>query len=281
LSKISERLASLHLTAWNMVIILLWLTWGLIMAGSDALNMSFRTMNSILIRNWVMSESGSSHLLKFWFIGLCLLMTILGINLIFCSWEKIYRIIRVKFNGPKFYMLIVHAFFGLVALFHLGGLMLGYEQNDIMLGQGMSCELINGYKIKVNSIFFAGKVGVLDKTYREISEEDFNYKTSYAEVALNRNGVELRNDNLYILNPLKYSDIRITLYSFITPIDNKLDQNNADTTPWIKVTVTKNPALSIFLFIYPLMIAEIFIHLILTWNSPAINRAVQETSNSN
>ena len=238
-------------------------------------------MNRILIRDWLMTPDADSHLLKLWFIGICLLMTLLGVNLIFCSWEKIYRIIRVKFSGPKFYMLIVHAFFGLVALFHLGGFMLGYEQNDISLGEGMSTKLRDGYEVKINAINFAGNLAILDKSYRNIKKDDLNYKNSYAEVVLSQNGRELRKDNIYIFMPLKYGDTRVTLKSFISPVGANQGQINATTTPWIKLTVTKNPVLSVFFVIYPLMIIGIFIHLILTWKSPAINRAIQELTDSN
>jgi hypothetical protein len=281
MGRFSEKLASMYLTAWNMVAILVLLGWGLVMAGSAAFEKGFWAMNSVLIRDWLMSQDGNSYLLKLWFIGLCLLMTLLGINLIFCSWEKIYRIIRAKFSFTKFYMLIVHALFGLVALFHIGGLMLGYEQNDIMLGNGMSCILKNGYEIKVNSIHFAGNVGILDKTYRSIKKEDLDYKMSYVEVILSQNGRELCKDNIYIFKPLKYGNTRVTLKSFISPAETNQAQINATTTPWIKLTATKNPVLSAFLIIYPFMIAGILIHLILTWRSLAINRAIQETSNSN
>ena len=264
-----------------MVIILLWLIWGLIIAGSEAFKTGFSAMNSVLIRDWLMTPDVNSQLLKIWFIGICLLMTLLGVNLIFCSWEKIYKIIKVKFSGPKFYMLIVHAFFGLVALFHFGGFMLGFEQNDISLGGGMSCKFKNGYEVKINDINFTGNLAILDKSYRNIKKEDLDYKTSFAEVTLSQNGRELRKENIYYFQPLKYRDIRITLKSFISPVGANQGQINATTTPWIKLTATKNPVLNAFLIIYPLMILGILIHLILTWKTPAINRTVQEAKDSN
>jgi hypothetical protein len=96
----------MRLTVWNMGVIIFWLGWGLVMAGSSAYEKGFLAMNNVLVRDWFMSQDGNSRLLKLWFIGLCLLMTLLGINLIFCSWQKIYKIIRVKFSGPKLYMLM-------------------------------------------------------------------------------------------------------------------------------------------------------------------------------
>jgi hypothetical protein len=268
LTKISEKFASLHLTTWNIVAIILCLAWGLTMAASSAFEKGFRDMNSTLIRDWLMSQDGNSHLLKIWFAALCLLMMLLGVNLVFCVWEKIYRIVRLKFCGPKFFMLIVHALFGFVALFHFGGFMLGHEKNNIKLGEGMSYSLGNDYEIKVNRIHFISNLSVLRKEYRNITKDEFDYKKNYAEVVLSRKGKELLKDNVYILSPCKYGDVRITLRNFISPTDSDNKQQSEKTTPWINLTATRNPALSIFLTIYPLMLMGILIHLLITWRSP-------------
>jgi hypothetical protein len=268
LIRISEKLASLHLTAWNIVAIILCLGWGLTMAASSDFEESFKDMNSTLIRDWLMSRDGNSHLLKLWFLVLCFLMVLLGISLIFCTWEKIFRIIRLKFNGPKFYMLIVHVLFGFVALFHFGGFMLGYEQNNIKLGEGMSYSLGNDYELKVIRIQFVSNASVLGKEYRNITKDEFDYKKNYAEVVLSRKGKELLKDNIYILSPCKYCDVRITLRSFLCPTDGDNTQQIEKTTPWVNLTATRNPVLTIFLTLYPLMLLGIFIHLLLTWGSP-------------
>ena len=268
--RISEKLASLHLTSWNIVAIILWLGWGLTMAASSAFEKGFKGMNSSLIRDWLISHDSNIHvlILKSWFVGLCLLMILMGINLIFCSWEKIYRIIRLKFNGPKFYMLIVHAFFGFVALCHFGGLTLGYEKNDIKLGEGKSYSLENEYVLKVNSIHFVSNKSVLEKEYINITKEEFDYKKNFAELVLSLKGKELLRNNIYILRPFKYGDIRITLRNFITYPERDDEQDREKATPWINLTITKNPVLEIFLILYPMMILGIFIHFLLTWRLP-------------
>jgi hypothetical protein len=42
-------------------------------------------------------------------------------------------------------MLLVHGIFGFVAPGHLGGLMLGFEYNDIRLGKGAKYTIKEGY----------------------------------------------------------------------------------------------------------------------------------------
>lgn len=265
MNKVSEKLASMNLTAWNIVIMLLWLGWGMIMAGSDTYTKAFQKMNSTLVRDWLFSGETGSSVLKVWFIGLCLLMIILGINLIFCSWEKIFKIIQAKFSGPKFFMLIVHAIFGFVALGHLGGLMLGYKYNNIKLGEGQKYSFGDGYEVDVNKVVYVNDSKTLKKSARYVTRDDFDYTKNFAEIVLKKNGTEISRDNIYILNPMNYKGIQVTLRSFIEAQETGDKKDNAGSTPWVTVTISKNPVLKTYLILYPIMVAGIFFYLVLTW----------------
>jgi len=270
MSRISEKLASFHYTTWNLVLLLLWQVWGMLMAGSEAYKKGFQGMNNVLVRDWLLSKDAGFPILKVWFAGLCFLMILLGVNLIFCSWEKIFRIIRTRFNGPKFFMLIVHVIFGLVALGHLGGLMLGYEYNNIQLSEGKTYSFKDGYRIEVKSVNFISDYKVLEKT-KYITKDEFDYRKNSADIVLTRNGKEVSSGSVSILDPLEYRDIQITLRNFIKSPDAGDWQAGAESKPWIVLTVSRNPVLKIFLIIYPLMIAGIFIHLIMTWYQSSNN----------
>jgi hypothetical protein len=269
LNKISERLASLHLTLWNLVIMLLWLGWGMVMAGSDAFTKDFQGMNNVLVREWLLSQQNSFSLLKIWFAGLFLLMALLGVNLIFCSWDKIFRIIRARFSRPKFLILIVHVIFGLVALGHLGGLMLGYKHNNIRLGEGKKFVFGDGYEIELTKVHFVNDHKALKKSSRYMTRDDFDYKKNFAGIVLKKNGKDVSRGNIYILDPMNYEDIQVTLRGFIESPEPGMKKDGAGLTPWVTVAVSRNPVLKIFLILYPVMILGIFIHLILTWRSPA------------
>lgn len=270
MSRIVKALASLYLTTWIMVTIILWLGWGAVMSECDVLEKSFKYMNSVLVSTWLLARDNDSHLLKFWFIVLCLLMCLLGVNLIFCVFDRIYRGIKAKLSAPGFCMLLVHALFGVVALLHLLGMTTGFKQSDISLGEGMSCNLENGYEIRVSRIVFDGNLDSLGKKYCEIRDEDFHYRSSYAEVVISQKGRELVNSNIYAINPLKHGTTRITLKGFIKPGGRSPGQKDAHQTPWVRMAVTTNPILGAFLAIYPLMIAGMGIYLILTWRIPSM-----------
>jgi hypothetical protein len=272
LRRMIENVASLHFTAWNLVILILWFGWGLIMAGSDVFKKGFEGMNNILIRDWLMSAESDFLILKIWFLGLCLLMVLLGVSLVFCSWDKIFRIIRARFNGPKFFMLIVHTIFGFVALGHLGGLMLGYEHNGIRLGEWKSYGFGDRYEIEITKVNYTSDYRILSKEKRDITRDEFDYRKNFAEVVMKENGKEVGRKNIYLLSPMKYKDIQVTLRSFIRS-PKAADINVAgDTKPWVNLTVSRNPVLKVFLVFYPVMIAGIFIYLILTWRSAPLLR---------
>lgn len=270
MSRISERLASLHYTTWNLVVLLLWLAWGMLMTVSDAYYEGFKGMNNVLVRDWLMSHETGFPVIKVWFIGLCLLMIFLGINLIFCSWEKIFKIIRTRFNGAKFYMLIAHAIFGLVALGHLGGLMMGYKYTNISLGEGHAYTFEDGYRIEVKSINYISDYKVLEKT-KYITKDEFYYRKNSAEVVLSKDGKELKKGNIFILNPMDYRGIQITLRNFVISPELKDGEDITDKKPWVIVNVSRNPVLKIFLVLYPAMIAGIFVYLIMTWKNSTKN----------
>ena len=270
MSRVTEKLASLHYTTWNLVVLLLWIVWGMIMAASDGFTKDFQEMNNVHISDWLASQQTDPPALKIWFIGLCLLMVLLGINLIFCSWEKFFRIIRARFNGQKFYMLIVHAIFGFVALGHLGGLMLGYEYNNIRLDEGAAHNFEDGYSVEVKSINYISDFKVLEKT-KYITKDEFDYTKNFAEVVLSKDGKELKRGNIFILNPMEYRGIQITLRNFTKSPETGEQGGGAESSPWVILTVSRNPVLRVFLIIYPLMIAGIIIHLFLTWRTPAGN----------
>jgi cytochrome c biogenesis protein ResB len=244
----------------------------MLMASSDAFRKGFQGMNNVLVRDWLLSGETGFPILKIWFFGLCFLMTLLGVNLIFCSWQKIFGILRARFNSPKFFMLIVHVIFGFVALFHLGGLMLGYEHNNIQLSEGGKYSFENGYEVEVKNVNVLDDYKVLERSSRYITRDEFDYRKNFAEVVLNKNGKEVSRDNIYLLSPMKYKDIQVTLRNFVRSPE-AVDQKAADDLrPWVNLTVSKNPVLKIFLILYPVMIAGIFIYLILTWRSAPLLR---------
>lgn len=265
MSKISEQLSSLEFTTWILVILILWFTCGILLAQSEAFSGSFALMNNTLVRAWFMARDNGFVLVKIWFAGLCVVMVILGINLVFCSWNRILKIIRTRFSTPKFIMLVVHIIFGLVALGHLGGFMLGYEYGNVRLEEGESFCFEGAYKAMVTQVHFIDDPGILKKSRRKLTRNDLHYHSNYVEVTLSREGGKSQRGQLYLLRPMRYKNIQLTLKQFIPPRPAESKEKGGG-KPGVVMAISKNPVLDIFLFLYPLMIAGTGLYLGMTWH---------------
>ena len=270
MSRVTEKLSSMYLTVWVLVFLLLWIGLGLYLAGAESFAKDFRVMNNMLIRDWLFSLKTGTDFLKIWFAALCTAIILMGINLIFCSWNRIFKIMRARFSISQLFMLIVHCIFGFVALSHLGGFMLGFEYNNIRLGKSLKYTVKEGYELEVKDIHFVGKTTALGKTKREITREELNYMESYVDVSLLKDGKLLKSQRLFLLKPMSYRDVHVTLRSFVLP-DNFKGTPGTDTKAWVMFTLSRNPVLRIFLIIYPAMIAGIFIYLVMTWRKSNFN----------
>jgi len=263
LNRVTERLSSLNFATWTLVVLLLWIIWGLGLALDKDFFNGFKEMNSILVRDWLVDPTQGLLHLKVWFMGLCLVMVVMGVNLVFCSWNRILKIMRHRFKGATLFMLIVHIIFGLVALGHFGGFMLGYRY-DVPLEKNNGFQFKGNYELKVADIHFANDPEILKKSRREMLRSEFQYENNFAEVALYQGESLVLKDRIYLLNPLHYGNIQITMKRFLPPKGNETSQG----LPGVMFAISCNPVLKIFLWIYPLMILGIAVHLIMTWRQP-------------
>ena len=72
--------------------LLIWLSWGIYLNARQDLSSDFQAMTETFLRDWILSPL-TGVLLKWWFIGLCLLMVLLGVSFIFClmGWGDFWR----------------------------------------------------------------------------------------------------------------------------------------------------------------------------------------------
>ena len=263
MKRISEHMSSFHYTTWNLIVIFFWFLWASIIASMDQFSRDFHSMNTHLIRHWLFSSPGEFFLLKFWFVGLCILVGVLGLNLLFCSWNKIIKIIKARFNFPKTFMLLAHILFGIVAISHFAGFMLGFKQPNICLRENQAHLLQNGYKVKVTSINFVDDVSVLNKSKKKLTQDNYHYRLNFVDVTVSSNGGKCFKGRVFELTPLRVNELQVTLKKFIPPPSRaKAGKNNK---PGVIISVSENPALDIFLIAYLLMIVVIAIYMLMTW----------------
>jgi hypothetical protein len=276
MKKISEQLASLYVTTIILVVLILWFACGILLAQSNTLAHEFDVMNSTLAPAWFSRTQGLSLLMKLWFVGLCVAMALLAINLVFCSWVKILKIIRIKLIMSKLVMLIIHIVFGVLALGHFGSFFLGYRYENVTLQQAQSFVLNDGYILSVKDIHFVDNPLVLEKSPKELGPEDYHHNANFSELALSRKGKQLTSGRIYFLRPLIYKNIQVTLKRFTPPKGNN-GGNSALQKPGVKLVVSKNPVKCLVFFLFPVMIVGIGVYMIMTWRQPKNKNATQQT----
>lgn len=265
---LSEKLSSFTFTILVLVGLIFWMTWGILMAGSNAYADRFALMNSRLLRGWFMAPEGKSALLKFWFAGLCFLVALLGVNLIFCSWNRTLRIMRAKLRWSGIVMLVIHVVFGLVVLGHLGSFVVGYRYEKVLLREGQSFRFRDGHVLKVERVHFVDDPAILKRHLGYLSADKFHYRRDFADIVLSRDGKEVMKDRVYILRPARQEGVQITLARFAFP--GRISGFNRGKDPQAVFVVSKNPVLTGFLVVYAVMIVGMGIYLAATWQNPGL-----------
>jgi len=276
MKNISEQLSSLYLTTIILIVLMLWFTWGILLSQSNTFGHGFDLMNSTLAPDWFSRTHGLPLLMKLWFVGLCVVMAVLAINLVFCSWVKILKIIRIKLIMHKMVMLIIHMVFGMVAFGHFGSFFLGYRHENIKLQQGQSFALKDGYILNLTNVHFVDNPWVLGKSLKELSPEEYHHDANFSEVTLSRDGKQVTSGRIYFLIPLTYKNIQVTLKRF-TPTKDITGGNHAVQKPGVKLVVSKNPVKILVFSFFPVMIVGIGIYTIMTWRQPENKKAIQQT----
>jgi len=249
---LGEQLGSLSLTTITLTVLLLWLSGGILLNSTPTFSQGFESMNRTLLSEWL--RLPHERLLKAWFIGLCLCMLLLGVNLIFCSWRRIFNLLRKSFTAAKALMLLVHFLFGFVALGHFSGFMFGYRHEDVRLEEGQVFLPAPGQGIKVEKIQLGGAPRTPQRSGRNPSVFDLNPRQNFAEVSISEEGRQIRRQDISFLTPARSGATQVTLRGF-----------TGDPDPKVVLVISNNPSLQFFLTLYPLMIVGMGLHLAITW----------------
>ena len=261
-----DQLSSMHFTIMILTVLMLWFSWGILLAESDSFRLEFDVMNRFLVPAWFSYPGRLPFLLRLWFVGLCLVMGILGINLIFCSWTKILKMMRNKQTVSRLVMLMIHIVFGLVALGHFGSLLLGYRYEDVKLRINQSFALPQGYAVTVKDIHFEDDLKLLYQRPKERPPGAFHPEANFCEVALTRNGTAVAQGRAYFLGPFIWKDIQVTLKRF-TPPKGMGNRDHTVRMPGVRLIISRNPIKLLVFILFPVMIAGIGIYMVMTWRT--------------
>ena len=270
MKRVSERLSSLKLTMVILSVLVFWLVWGILLADSDVQSSGFRTMNAMLVPDWFKESDAVSTLLKTWFFGLCFFMGLLGLNLGFCSWNRMAVVVGSKRRKSKIVMLVVHMVFGLVALGHLGSFLLGYRYENVRLLEGKTFPLPDGYGLTLINVHFVDNPEVLRKKPWELGPLEYHPEMNVVSAVLKHGGATVARGKISYLNALSCGDIQITLKRF-TPPKQAENGKSGSLKPGVLLIISRNPLKGAVFVLFPVMIAGIIIYTVMTWRRPLQN----------
>lgn len=279
MKKLIDFLSSLHFSLWLLTLLIGWFAWAIVLTATGYFE-TFQQMNNHLMPDWLSISRGKSPLVRFWFFGLCAIAAALGINLIFCSWNKFLKMAARRMNRPAMLMLAIHVVFGLVILGHFASIMVGFRHANVRLQQGESFKLQNEYRVRADVIHFVNDASVLTKPIKAMTSDEFSFESNFVQVSLYQNDLFLKSGRLSFLKPLALDGIQFTLKNFIPPVSAGKTASNSSSAGTI-LFISRNPAKYFVFTLFPLMIVGIAAYLAMTWKQPGYQQHASKLSGGN
>lgn len=251
----------MKLTAILLISLVLLFFTGIILTYSDSIYDAFKQMNDLIILDWFQKTTEHNTAILIWFIVLCCVAVLFGINLVLCSWDNLLKV-ALKRRGVKSILLFsIHLIFIVILVLHAISLVFGYKYGNIILKEGEEFKFENNYSLKLEKINFVDDYKILKSNKKssrlEMTSDNFHYKQNYANLVLYKNDKTVIDGNAFVFSPLYGEGIQITVDKFV--FDKKSDKLGA------KICITKNPFEFLFFIFYGLGILSMLIYLIVSW----------------
>jgi len=121
------------------------------------------------------------------------------------------------------------------------------------------------YVLSLSDIQFVDDTAILKASYKKqramMTRSNIHRNKNYARITLKNSNRILTSGRIYMLRPLKFESIRITLTDFFIP------ENHPDESIGIKLVITENPIIPFFFSTYAFMIITLIGFIIITWRT--------------
>jgi hypothetical protein len=261
MKNIIKFLSSMKLTAVLVILLIVILMTGSFLTRWDDIYNGFKEMNDLITLDWFLNIDTHNTLIVVWFIVLCCVAVMFGINLVLCTWDNLLKVAIKRKTTKSIVLFTVHVIFIAILLMHAFALLIGFKHGNVVLSEGSEYVFQNNYTLRLDKIHYIDNPALLKqkkKSHRlEMTLDKFHYKDNYASLSLEKDGKELISGNASIFSPVFGKGLQLTVDKFI--IDKKTGNLCA------KITITKNPLTWPFFLFYALGILSISIFLVLRW----------------
>ena len=270
-----ERLSSLKFTIGSLIGLMLWLGIGVYMGQAKLLVASFFDMNRMLILDWLLGPAWEQPLAPLWFLGLCLGVGVMLLNLGFCTFTRLLPRLRAGNAFKGWLLTLVHLVMLVVLLGHGAEMAMGHKQEELRLLPGQSLELPGGLTLSLEAVRFVSDPSVINLPYRQArfawTRDKFKPAENWASVVVRRGGQEVTRGDLRLLDPMKIDGLRLTLAGFFSPKGEKTMRVG------VRLALVHNPLTALFFVAYGLWVVLYATLAVVTWHSGPNNEAARPT----
>ena len=139
----------------------------------------------------------------------------------------------------------------------------GHKQDNIQLCPGQSHLFGDNYRIDMVDVTFADDLKFLTMKRKEsrhlMTRKNIHPTLNYADIALFQNDSKLDSQRVFMLHPMRYKSIRVTVTKFIAR------RQNGQQTVGVNLSVTRNIFTPFFFTVYALMIITLACFVAITW----------------
>ncbi|MFH1154572.1 MAG: hypothetical protein V1793_12220 [Pseudomonadota bacterium] len=255
--------SSTRLAFFTVVGMLVLMLSAIIMTSFTDLNTVFTTMNHTIILEWILDHGRTRPMVTAWLCGVCLLAAVLFINTAFCSITWQLKTALKTRTVRRWSFFIVHLFFLQVLACHGISLITGEKQENITLFPGQS-HRFSDVEILVNEVSYEGDLKFLTMPLKEsrslMTRTGYDRSRNTARIDILREKYRVATGKIFMLSPLKYNTIRITLTGF------KIGPGKDNTHIGVMLTLSRTWFTPYFFTSYALMILSLAVFIAITWN---------------
>jgi len=255
---IVTSLASTRLCFYLLAVLIAWLLGGIFLDAYHGTRDAIFQMNNLLILDWLIDPEPSDWRVIIWFVGFCIINGLLFINLICCTAISMQHLSWNRCGIKKLALLTIHILMALIMLGHVADMVVGYKYSHIKLTPGKSYPLPDGYCVRLDHVTYKPSLDILTMKRHDarklLTREKFKIKENYSKITVTQKNQILFTDNVFMLAPLNYNGLRITLNKFF------LAKKKTEKTVGAVITLARNPVHEIFFIIYALMIVTLIVY---------------------
>jgi len=242
-----QKLSSLKLAFYNLVFLIALLGTGLYL--SRAYQHSFQMMNESLLYDWLKASWKQEPALTVWFGLVCISSGLLFINAVCCTLTRQIQVAVNSVRFEKWLFFVLHCLFVGVLVCHGLALVVGSKKANIPVSAGDCIQFETDYTIEISDIVFVDDRAILKAGKKEqralMTRQSIHRHQNFVQVSLYHQSELLAAGNIFMLSPLRYKSIQVTLINFVYRENDR---------PGVILTLTRNYLNPFFFTIYGLMI---------------------------